>query len=305
MNIFSCGGIGLSATMSHKIMDFNTYLIFIKAWAAAVRGLPETISPSFMASEVFPNHPSLEYVVPSNLTTKDVLSTKRFVFDPTALALIKAQLVDSTPPPSRGPSRMETTTAVIWKAAAKAASTVRAFGPESPHALLSAVNIRKRASPPFPENSIGNVFMSAGATCLPKSHPNLATLMSKLRESIANVDSDYIESVKGKKGHETVKEMLNGLNHLTSVTNVGDCMLATSVLNSGIYELDFGWGKPIWSYTVNPGNASFVVLSDTLKGGGVEATVSLSPDEMEVFERDPELLSYATVNPSPLRFLSD
>lgn len=46
-----------------------------------------------------------------------------------------------------------------------------------------------------------------------------------------------------------------------------------------------------------------MVLMDMLKGGGVEAIVTLSRDEMEIFERDTELLSYATVGPSPLQFL--
>ncbi|KAI3829425.1 hypothetical protein L1987_03549 [Smallanthus sonchifolius] len=83
----------------------------------------------------------------------------------------------------------------------------------------------------------------------------------------------------------------------------GDCIFATSLLNSGMYELDFEWGKPIWFYLMNARLVRRVVLNETLKGGGVEAIVTLSPDEMEIFESDSELLSYATINPSPLRFV--
>nr|WFP21565.1 CBAT5 [Helichrysum umbraculigerum] len=304
INIFSCGGIGLSMSMAHRIMDFYTCTIFMKAWAAAVRGSPDTIiSPSFVASEVFPNDPSQEDSIPLELKSSNLLSTKRFEFDPTALALLKGQVVASGSPPQRGPSRMEATTAVIWKAAAKAASTVRRFDPKSPHALSLPVNIRKRASPALPDNSIGNLVMPGIAICFPESQSDLPTLMGKLRESIAKLNSDYIESLKGEKGHETVKKMLKELKLRTNMTKVGGKFAASCIFNSGIYELDFGWGKPIWFYVVNPGSDSCVVLTDTLKSGGVEATITLPPDEMEIFERDHELLSYTTINPSPMRFL--
>nr|XP_043639196.1 stemmadenine O-acetyltransferase-like [Erigeron canadensis] len=294
VNIFSCGGIVLTTSSSHKIVDFHTYMMFMKAWAAAVRGSPETISPSLMASEVFPNDPSLEDPVPANLMNIKLLSTKRFVFDSKSLAILKAQPVAYTP------TRMEATTAVIWKAAAKAASTCRSpYSLQSPHLMFSVVNIRKRASPPLPDNSIGNVVSGGYAICFPGNKPNLPTLMSKLRESIANVNSGHIDCLKGVKGHKTMKDRLN----MIKLVNAGDCMLTSSMLNSGIYDLDFGWGKPIWFYVMNPGIVRFVALTDT-NGGGVEAIVTLSLDEMEKFECDPELLSHATVNPSPLLYLN-
>nr|GEZ43797.1 transferase, chloramphenicol acetyltransferase-like domain protein [Tanacetum cinerariifolium] len=78
----------------------------------------------------------------------------------------------------------------------------------------------------------------------------------------------------------------------------------SSLLNSGMYEMDFGWGKPIWFYNMHAGVNRFVYINDTPKGDGVEATVTLSPEEMEIFERDSELLSYAIVDPNPLQYLN-
>nr|GEX50740.1 vinorine synthase-like [Tanacetum cinerariifolium] len=228
---------------------------------------------------------------------------KIFVFDSKAMASLKAQMVacTSSSASNSAPTRMEATTALIWKAAAKAASTIRPFGPQSPHALLSYVNFHKRASPPLPYETIRNLLCTATGICFPKSQPDLSTLMSEIRESIAKINSDHVESLKGEKGHKEFSQILRKLKDLTDVTKQGDhCIFVSSVLNSGIYNLDLGWGKPIWFHVMNNGFARLVALTDTCKGGGVEATITLKSDEMEIFERDPELLSYATVNNSPL-----
>ncbi|GJV67034.1 stemmadenine O-acetyltransferase [Tanacetum coccineum] len=303
VNVFNCGGIGLSTSMTHKIVDGNSYFTFMRAWAAAARGLPDTVSPSFVASEVFPNNPSLDRWFPSNLMPTKVVATKRFVFSSAVLASLKTQHVasnnDNTSLSSRGPTRTETTAALIWRAAAKAASTIKPFDPDSPHALLSLVNLRNRALPPLPWESIGNLIIKAITICYPNKLPDLATLMGEIRESIAKINSDHIESLKGEKGHKALKKM----NDLMNVMNEGECLFAASLLNSKKYEIDFGWGRPIWSYHMNPGSPGVVFLNDVLHGGGVEAVVSLTCEEMEIFERDPEVLAFAKVNPSPLEFI--
>ncbi|GKA43020.1 vinorine synthase-like protein [Tanacetum coccineum] len=275
----------------------------MKAWVAAARGSPEILSPSFMAYEVFPNNP-LEFSMPaSKLLTTKLLSTKLFLFNSTALARLKSQPVACSSS-SRGRTLTEATLAIIWKAAAKAASNIRPFGPQSPHAFVTSVNLWKMASPPLPSESIGNILSQAVAICFPESQPDLATLMAQIRESIVKKDSNHIESMKGEKGHEKINEILKEFNHLMDVVDERDCIISSSLLNSGMYEMDFGWGMPIWFYTMNRGFNRLVHLNDTPKGGGVEAMVTLSPEEMEIFERDSELLSYAIVDPSPLQFLN-
>ncbi|GJQ91495.1 putative vinorine synthase [Tanacetum coccineum] len=303
VNTFNCGGIGLSMSAPHKIFDGHTYFLFRKAWAAAARGSPERMSQSFVASQVFPNNP--KYSWPSKFTNTESVITKRFLFNSAAIASLKAQPVSCTgvSAPRSGPTRMEATSSLIWKVVAKASSVVRSFGPQSPHALFSFVNFRKRASPPIPYNSIGNLVRTATAICFPESQPDLPTLMGEIRESIAKINSDHIESIKGEKGQKEFNQILRSLKDLTDVTEDGDnCLFVTSILNSGMYELDFGWGKPIWYYDMNAGFSRIVALNDTLKAGSVEATLTLKCDEMEIFEHDHELLSYATVDPSPLNF---
>ncbi|GJZ66397.1 transferase, chloramphenicol acetyltransferase-like domain protein [Tanacetum coccineum] len=80
----------------------------------------------------------------------------------------------------------------------------------------------------------------------------------------------------------------------------------SSMCNSGMYEADFGWGTPVWTcfgYLNNdvPLYANGIMLMDTSTGDGIEAWVTLSQDEMAILEGDPDLLLYASVEPSPLQ----
>ncbi|XP_076942860.1 17,18-epoxy-17-hydroxycur-19-ene N-malonyltransferase-like [Bidens hawaiensis] len=276
----------------------------MKAWAAATRGSPQKVFPSFVASKVFPNNHNLNYSWPSKFMITKSVSTKRFVFDTMAIATLKDQAVIYTS--KRRPTRMEVTSALIWKAAAKASLAVKPFRPQTPHALLSYVNLRSRASPPLPYESIENLIHLATGICFLDSQLELPKLVGEIRESIAKINSYHIDSIKGEKGNDVYDGTLNRLKDLMDITEEGDrCLSVTSLLNNGIYKIDFGWGTPIWFYDMNAGFTRIVALNDTLKRGGVEATVTLTSNEMEVFETDNELLSYATINSSPLEFLND
>nr|GFA49497.1 vinorine synthase-like [Tanacetum cinerariifolium]GFA49535.1 vinorine synthase-like [Tanacetum cinerariifolium] len=67
--------------------------------------------------------------------------------------------------PLRNPTKTEATTSLVWKAAAKATSTVRTFSLDSPHVLGTMMNLRKRAYPPLPKDSIKNIIDDAVGIC--------------------------------------------------------------------------------------------------------------------------------------------
>ena len=71
----------------------------------------------------------------------------------------------------------------------------------------------------------------------------------------------------------------------------------------GFYEIDFGWGKPIWvsSFAVNaPVFMNLIILMETRLGDGIEAWVTLDQQEMDIMEHDQELMAFISVDPSPL-----
>ncbi|XP_060969212.1 salutaridinol 7-O-acetyltransferase [Cannabis sativa] len=80
--------------------------------------------------------------------------------------------------------------------------------------------------------------------------------------------------------------------------NIESLMIKTvnkSWCNFGFYEVNFGWGKPIWAWRPSSSNENVLKLMDT-KNGGVEVSLTLSKENMALFERDPHILAFA--NPS-------
>ncbi|KAD3337424.1 hypothetical protein E3N88_32944 [Mikania micrantha] len=60
-----------------------------------------------------------------------------------------------------------------------------------------------------------------------------------------------------------------------------------------IYEVDFGWGKPVqFKYVVEEVHVKNFVLVDTPERDGIEATVRLPEEEMMIFQQDKRLLAY-------------
>ncbi|KAH0779788.1 hypothetical protein KY290_006215 [Solanum tuberosum] len=67
-----------------------------------------------------------------------------------------------------------------------------------------------------------------------------------------------------------------------------------SLIDFPLYKVDFGWGRPIRvSMGTGPFNKWFYLL-DNQSGGGVEAIVMMDEQHLAIFERDPELLEFAS-----------
>ncbi|KAL3812348.1 hypothetical protein ACJIZ3_013616 [Penstemon smallii] len=303
--IFGCGGISIGLHTSHKIIDGYSLATFLNAWAATARGSDDTICPSFISPSIFPPNPTLDSNTLANifaLCPKQLgkVVTRRFVFSASSLLTLKEK--------AAAPSRVVAVTGLIWKCIMAAASSrVRSCSNPS-SALFVPVNIRARILPPFPPNSIGNVFL---LTCTRFKYDDddddpvgLNSIVGIIKNTTDKVNSEFTEKFKGEEGFPKMVEYLNEMKLICSGKNV-EQVLITSMCNSGIYDIDFGWGKPIWA-SVGDAHAGevtsmgMVYLMDTRSGNGIEAWVTLVERDMAVLERDVELLAFASLNPSPL-----
>ncbi|GJZ68267.1 transferase, chloramphenicol acetyltransferase-like domain protein [Tanacetum coccineum] len=133
-------------------------------------------------------------------------------------------------------------------------------------------NLRGRLTTPLPRNAYGNIIWNG---------------------------------VVGEHGADKVIDEVRWLGAQMASYDA-DYYSMSSMCNSGMYEADFGWGTPVWTcfgYLNNdvPLYANGIMLMDTSTGDGIEAWVTLSQDEMAILEGDPDLLLYASVEPSPLQ----
>lgn len=61
----------------------------------------------------------------------------------------------------------------------------------------------------------------------------------------------------------------------------------------GLYEVNFGWGKPAWVSLVPP-NIELTILNDTKSGDGIEAWLNLDEKDMIQLQQDPDIMAFTS-----------
>ncbi|KAJ4702260.1 vinorine synthase-like [Melia azedarach] len=299
---FACGGIAVGAAISHTIADGATFSSFLKSWAAIARKNPEAaILPKFVASSLFPQNDAYTREVCSSVMFATNVKfgkyvTRRFVFDPSAIAKLKAKAKSST---VQNPTRVEAVTALLSKCVM--ASLKPRSDSDKPILLFQPVNLRRKANPPFSNQDIGNFIWVASTLCK-FEEAELDSLVSKWREAIAKLNGDFMKSLQGEHGLVNFLEAIK--YERENYTTATDKINFSSWCNLGIYDIDFGWGKPAWATFCGVGasvySCNVILLQDTKIGNGIEAWVYLREEEMAAVELDKELLEFAVIDPSPL-----
>ncbi|OMP03082.1 Transferase [Corchorus capsularis] len=301
VNVLNCGGIAIGTQTSHKIIDGPTSTTFLKAWAISARGTGEIPRPSFIAPQLFPQNSLLPRdtmlaIWPSLLKFGKCV-TKRFVFDSSAISTLKDKASSSSFVPN--PTRVESVSAFIWICVTVASR--KRYGSRRPSVLSHIVNFRGKKASSLPEHSIGNLLWIATAECQAEANLELQSLVALLRKSIMKTSGKFVEQLQGEKGYQKVRECLTELAEVHS-NGGADYFAFSSMCKVGIYEADFGWGKPLW---VSPGGIdglvyqNLVFLNETRNGDGIEVWVTLDEQDMTILQYETEILSFASLDPSP------
>ncbi|KAK1431303.1 hypothetical protein QVD17_07760 [Tagetes erecta] len=293
VNIFECGGIAISLCISHKILDGAALSSFLRSWA----GSKDVVNPDMSAPSLFPAKDlwlkDSSMVMWGSLFKMGKCKTTRFVFDSTKLSILKAKVCENG---LKNPTRVEVVSGLLWKYVM--AAVEQKTGSRKPSLLSHVVNLRKRLASTLSENSIGNLIFIASAKCDTDSQTVLHDLVKKVRGGVSKINSEFVQKLQGDERIEVMEKALKGMKDCEN--HIG----FTSWCKMGFYEVDFGWGKPMWvSGSVSDGSPvfmNFVVLMDTQNGDGIEAWVSMDEEEMDILRHNPELLEFASVDPSPL-----
>ncbi|KAL4638759.1 hypothetical protein ACB092_03G169400 [Castanea dentata] len=277
--------IGIGLCISHRIVDGATLATFLNAWSEASKGAIQTIIPSFDLASLFPPK-DINVQMPHGVISEEKTVTKRFVFDARSLDLLKAKV--GLGRGHANPSRVEAVTSLIWKTAMSV--TREKLRKTSISSTLShVVDLRGRMVQRLPEHCCGNLWQLAIASLTKdESNIDLRDLVGHVRKAIKKIDSDYIEKLQDA--------LLEGLElRLEMVANQEVEMYRfSSWIRFPFYDIDFGFGKPIWVCTTNVPIKNIVVLMSTRSGDGIEAWVTLAEQVMAKFECHHELLEFVS-----------
>ncbi|XP_038716202.1 stemmadenine O-acetyltransferase-like [Tripterygium wilfordii] len=298
-NVFACGGIALGFIMWHSICDAATLSSFLKTWSAlARRSSDQAVFPNFIASSLFPPNESFPQDANSSslasiLFTVGNSAARRFLFDGSVMVNLKAK---ATSAGMQNPTRAEVVSALIFKSFMAAAMKVK-HQVHRPTLMNFPVNLRRRMTPPLPENCLGNLLFFA--TVLSEGEEELDSLVRKIREARSKINGDLLKSFQGEGGLTKFLEIITELRESLSASGTEHIGL-NSWCNFGFYDVDYGWGKPLWIPFMGSMFKNYIFLMDTRHGNGIEAWVSLDKEVMAVVEQDQELLSFASIDPTPL-----
>ncbi|KAA8542166.1 hypothetical protein F0562_023318 [Nyssa sinensis] len=288
VNLLNCGGIVLGICISHRIADAHTLSIFIKGWAATMRGENNLVCPSFVSASLFPPRDPLGFKPQAQVPAEGVV-TRRFVFSASTIAALQAEVINSLGIVQ--PTRVQVVSALIWKCAVAQTGLNKC----SASVVFHPVNLRRRMDPPLPEYSFGNIFQMVNAA-VTDGKTELAALVAKLKAAFEEIDSNYIKERQGENGCEVIMSNFREIGKLVAKGEV-QVVKFSSWCGFPIYEADFGWGKPIWVSSAGCATNNAIFLMDSRWAGGIEAWVSMYDQDMAKFEQHPELQSLVSSFP--------
>ncbi|GER51698.1 HXXXD-type acyl-transferase family protein [Striga asiatica] len=184
-----------------------------------------------------------------------------------------------------GHTRVELVSAFIWESFIEACN-----GGKELAAAIHTVSLRKRKK--GLENVFGNCLMMSFAYS--EKGREFRELAGKLRESIRKVDEGYIAGSE-KDGEVYLGDVLGYFEKYVKGEMEG--FLFTSWCGFPIYEVDFGWGRPVRICTADLPVNNFAVLIDINngledgRGKGIEAWVNMAEDGIRILEKNFELIS--------------
>lgn len=289
LSYFNCGGIAISMCISHKIGDgCNGYYLF-RDWAE-ITSNPNVTKPSlcYLEQSIYPSPPSGPFASPVFESNKEDCVQRRYVFSPSKLHELKALV--ATEAEIQNPTRTEVVSALLFKSivlAAKANS-----GSFSPSTLVQPIDLRGQLN--LPPNVVGNLVTNFPTSIYNEEDLKLAIIVGEMRKG-----KDQAYKRDNVKENVWVEEILRSSLAKEEIYNNSGCdiFLFSSMVKFPLHEIDFGWGKPIKVSLANGPSGKIIYLMGN-RGGGLDAFVMLSQQDMSVLQHDTQLLEFAYLVPS-------
>ncbi|KAL1531706.1 shikimate O-hydroxycinnamoyltransferase [Salvia divinorum] len=272
-SFFECGGFAVGVSLSHKLADGSSVAAFVRAWAETCRGEASGVihpshgqthlsaHPSFDMALHFPPSPSPRPLFHSGVPSEKI-AMRRLVFDKEKVERIRK--LEASRSEVKDPTRVEAVSALLWRSFIAAHKKSGTGTGTASFPAGHAVNLRPRAG--LPDRAFGNCVVVVTAALSPDGDA-----VSRLRAAIRGVGGEFIN---GHMKDEKLRRMMDESDDV--LREPGSCVFSSWV-RFGLYEVDFGWGKPSRVCSGFP-YANIVLLVDTPAGDGIEAWVNVVDD---------------------------
>ena len=309
ISMFDCGGLVMGFRLCHYLFDAFSSISFITSWASTarrrrgggVRMDEDVIWPTFGMASILPlpanDSDLLNKMKPMPCPMGiDNCVTRRLVFDNAEISELKDRAHDPSFP--RQPSRVEVVTALIWRARMRVSRAKH--GRLRTSLAVHSMNLRPRIVPPLPPWSFGNLQSrvmarftaaeSGGTTEVPVPVPELKVFVGLLMDSITKSK----ETIVGRE--DVFPTLLRTRNESNEAAEKGeaDLFMFTSWCRFPFYQMDFGWGKPVWLSRI-PWAYQSTFLMDAEDGDGIEAWVCFNKQDLPLFLQDEDILPFTSI----------
>lgn len=278
---------------NHTTFDGSSAKMFLQDLASLAHGKPVAVTPCnnrcLLAARSPPrvtfSHPELvklelppigEGIQPATAldTGADDLNLKVLRLSANDIASMKdkAKIEGASGPAITG---FNVVTAHIWRCKVLAMTALPA-DPEKLSRVLYAIDLRSRLQPPLPKSYTGNAVLTTYGSakyCELQEGP-FGRLVEAVREGATRMTDEYARSVIDWG------QLCKGFPR-------GDVVIS-SWWKLGFEEVEYPWGRPIYSRPVMILNSEIIVLLPDKKGmgdKGVNVFVGLPSKNMEEFER--------------------
>ena len=226
---------------------------FMNALVEIARGASQPSIPPVWQRELLsardPPHVTCnhyEYVqMPNiNMLAEDNMVQQSFFFGPTEITTLRSFV----PPQLQMCTTFDLLTACLWRCRTIAIQPK----PEEEVRMMTIMNARAKLNPPLPIGYYGNGFV----------YPAAITTARKLVENPFEYALELIMKVKSEVTEEYVRSVIDLMvsRGRPLFTVVRSCIVS-DVRHLGFEEVDFGWGKPVYSGPAKAGAVDFPGVS--------------------------------------------
>ncbi|KAL4323543.1 hypothetical protein GQ457_11G021210 [Hibiscus cannabinus] len=294
---FSCGGVAISLSLTHKLFDVSALLTLLQTWSSICRRLTDPIIPILIGEKFLAPRDELSATSATVNIVAEKFVQRRFVFSASKIAELKAKVDKEFHKELQShPSRVEVVLALLWKCAV--ATKKQKTGSFGPTVLFQAVNLRKRLSPPLPETAVGNFIWPFMVFAYEEKDVELHEAVVQMRKRLNEFNNTKASMFRGEGATSAIMVAMKERAEFFRNNKEMTIYRCSSWCKFPLYDTDFGWGKPLWHVSVNKLVSNTIALADTGSGDGIEALMTLDEGEMALFEQNEQLLKYASINPS-------